>query len=57
MRHYEQVVILQSTLSDEETENQIQAIQNTITNNGGEIVFLHKMGHIFLVRRNKKLGT
>lgn len=44
MRHYEQVVILQSTLSDEETENQIQAIQNTITDNGGEIVFLHKMG-------------
>jgi len=44
MRHYEQVVILQSTLSDQEIENQIQNIQNTIIENGGEIVFFHKIG-------------
>ena len=44
MRQYEQVVILQSTLSDEEIENQIQAIKNTITDNDGEIILFLKMG-------------
>jgi len=44
MRHYENLVIVKPTLTEEETKSQIAAIEEVITANGGEIRMRNDMG-------------
>ncbi len=44
MRHYENLVIVKPTLTEEETKSQIAAIEDVITSNGGEIKICNDMG-------------
>jgi small subunit ribosomal protein S6 len=44
MRHYENLVIVKPTLTEEEIQNSIAAIEDVITSNGGEIVARDSMG-------------
>ncbi|HHH72916.1 MAG TPA: 30S ribosomal protein S6 [Sulfuricurvum sp.] len=44
MRHYENLVIVKPTLTEEEIKNSIAAIEAVITDNGGEIVARDEMG-------------
>ena len=44
MRHYENLVIIKPTLTDEETKAQLAAIDATIVENGGTIVARDEMG-------------
>ncbi|MEA1920735.1 MAG: 30S ribosomal protein S6 [Campylobacterota bacterium] len=44
MRHYENLVIVKPTLTEEETKSQIAAIEEVITANGGEIKICNDMG-------------
>lgn len=44
MRHYENLVIVKPTLTEEEINNSIAAIEEVITSNGGEIIARDKMG-------------
>jgi len=44
MRHYENLVIVKPTLTEEEIQNSIAAIEEVITSNGGEIVARDSMG-------------
>ena len=44
MRHYENLVIVKPTLTEEETKSQIAAIEDIITTNGGEIKICNDMG-------------
>jgi len=44
MRHYENLVIVKPTLTEEEIKNSIAAIEEVITSNGGEIVARDTMG-------------
>ncbi len=44
MRHYENLVIVKPTLTEEETKSQIAAIEEVITTNGGEIKICNDMG-------------
>ena len=44
MRHYENLVIVKPTLTEEEIKNSIAAIEEVITSNGGEIVARDSMG-------------
>jgi small subunit ribosomal protein S6 len=44
MRHYENLVIVKPTLTAEEIQNSIAAIEEVITSNGGEIATTHAMG-------------
>jgi small subunit ribosomal protein S6 len=44
MRHYENLVIVKPTLTEEEIKNSIAAIEEVITSNGGEIVARDEMG-------------
>ncbi len=44
MRHYENLVIVKPTLTAEEIENEIKAIEEVITSNGGEIAATDAMG-------------
>jgi len=44
MRHYENLVIVKPTLTEEEIKNSIAAIEEVITSNGGEIVARDNMG-------------
>ena len=44
MRHYENLVIVKPTLTAEEIQNSIAAIEEVITSNGGEIVARDAMG-------------
>ncbi|MHC3993862.1 30S ribosomal protein S6 [Thiomicrolovo sp. ZZH C-3] len=44
MRHYENLVIVKPTLTEEEIKNSIAAIEAVITENGGEIVARDEMG-------------
>ncbi len=44
MNHYETLVILKPTLTEEETANQIDAVKESITEQGGEIVAVNNMG-------------
>jgi small subunit ribosomal protein S6 len=44
MRHYENLVIVKPTLTDEEIKAQLAAIDDIITTNGGEIVARDMMG-------------
>ena len=44
MRHYENLVIVKPTLTEEEINSQIAAIDEIITTNGGEIVARDHMG-------------
>lgn len=44
MRHYENLVIVKPTLTEEETKSQIAAIEDVITANGGEIRMRNDMG-------------
>lgn len=44
MRHYENLVIVKPTLTEEEIKSQLAAIDEVITANGGEIVARDEMG-------------
>ena len=44
MRHYENLVIVKPTLTEEEIKAQIAAIDEVITSNGGEIAARDEMG-------------
>ncbi len=44
MRHYENLVIVKPTLTAEEIQNSIAAIEEVITSNGGEIAARDAMG-------------
>lgn len=44
MRHYENLVIVKPTLTQEEIDNTISAIEDVLTSNGAEIVARDKMG-------------
>ena len=44
MRHYENLVIVKPTLTEEETKSQLAEIENVITTNGGEIKICNDMG-------------
>ena len=44
MRNYENLVIVKPTLTAEEIQNSIQAIEEVITSNGGEIATTNSMG-------------
>lgn len=44
MRHYENLVIVKPTLTQEEIENTIAAIEDVLTSNGAEIAARDKMG-------------
>lgn len=44
MRHYENLVIVKPTLTEEEIKNSIDAIEAIITSNGGEIVARNAVG-------------
>jgi small subunit ribosomal protein S6 len=44
MRHYENLVIVKPTLTEEEIKNSIAAIEAVITENGGEIAARDEMG-------------
>ncbi len=43
-KHYESVVIFNAALEDEQIENNISRIQDTIKNNGGKVVELDRWG-------------
>jgi small subunit ribosomal protein S6 len=44
MRHYENLVVVKPTLTEEEIKNQLAAIDEIITKNGGEIIARDEMG-------------
>jgi small subunit ribosomal protein S6 len=44
MRHYENLVIVKPTLTEEEIKSQLAAIEDVITSNGGEIRVRNDMG-------------
>jgi small subunit ribosomal protein S6 len=44
MRHYENLVIVKPTLTEEEIKAQLAAIDEIITSNGGEIIARDEMG-------------
>jgi small subunit ribosomal protein S6 len=44
MRHYENLVIVKPTLTEEEIKNTIAIIEEVITSNGGEIIGRDAMG-------------
>ncbi len=44
MRHYENLVIVKPTLTQEELEQELKAVEEVITSNGGEIAATDKMG-------------
>jgi len=44
MRHYENLVIVKPTLTEEETKNSIAAIEEVLTSNGAEIIARDIMG-------------
>lgn len=44
MRHYENLVIVKPTLTEEEIKNTIASIEDIITSNGGEIIARDAMG-------------
>lgn len=44
MRHYENLVIVKPTLTEEEIKNTIALVEEVITTNGGEIVARDAMG-------------
>jgi len=44
MRHYENLVIVKPTLTEEEIKSQIAAVDEIITTNGGEIIARDEMG-------------
>ncbi|HEX5623907.1 MAG TPA: 30S ribosomal protein S6 [Sulfuricurvum sp.] len=44
MRHYENLVIVKPTLTEEEIKNTISIVEDIITTNGGEIVARDAMG-------------
>ncbi|HFU74098.1 MAG TPA: 30S ribosomal protein S6 [Helicobacteraceae bacterium] len=44
MRHYENLVVIKPTLTEEEIQNTIATVESIITDNGGEIVVRNDMG-------------
>lgn len=44
MRHYENLVVIKPTLTEEEIQNTIATVESIITENGGEIVLRNDMG-------------
>ncbi|WP_457641951.1 30S ribosomal protein S6 [Persephonella sp.] len=44
MRYYELVFVLKPTLTEEEMASKVEAVQNIITSNGGEIYNFEKWG-------------
>ncbi len=44
MRHYENLVIVKPTLTEEEIKSQLASIDELITSNGGEIIARNEMG-------------
>jgi small subunit ribosomal protein S6 len=57
MKHYETLFVLKPTLTDEEIAKNIEAVQNVITSNGGEIAATDKLGTrdlAYEVQKNKR---
>ena len=44
MRHYENLVIIKPTLTAEEIEQEVKAVEEVITSNGGEVAACDAMG-------------
>ena len=44
MRHYENLVIVKPTLTEEEIKNTIASVEEVLTSNGGEIIARDAMG-------------
>jgi len=45
MKHYENLVVIKATLTDEEIKAQVESIKENIIKNGGEIVTVNEMGN------------
>jgi small subunit ribosomal protein S6 len=54
MKHYEQIFILKPTLTAEETTSRLEAIKDSITKNGGEILGFQDAGLRKLAYKVKK---
>ncbi len=57
LKHYETMFILKPTLTEEETQTQIEAVKATIEKNGGEIVAVDDMGTrqlAYEIEKNKR---
>ncbi len=57
MKHYETLFVLKPTLTEEEIAKNIEAIQNVISTNGGEIAATDKLGMrnlAYEVQKNKR---
>ncbi|PMP78031.1 MAG: 30S ribosomal protein S6 [Sulfurihydrogenibium sp.] len=57
MRHYELVFVLKPTLSDEELNARVEAIQNLIKDNQGEIYNVEKWGRKTLAYPIQKFNS
>ncbi|MGC8868143.1 MAG: 30S ribosomal protein S6 [Sulfurihydrogenibium sp.] len=57
MRHYELVFVLKPTLSDEELNARVEAIQNLIKDNQGEIYNVEKWGRKNLAHPIQKFNS
>ena len=57
IRHYETMFIVKPTLTEEETQAQIELVKSTIEKNGGEIVATEDMGSrklAYEIQKNKR---
>ena len=57
IRHYETMFIVKPTLTEEETQAQIELVKSTIEKNGGEIVATDDMGSrklAYEIKKNKR---
>jgi len=57
IRHYETMFIVKPTLTEEETQSQIETVKANITKNGGEIVTTEDMGSrelAYEIKKNKR---
>ncbi|RUM57887.1 MAG: 30S ribosomal protein S6 [Nautilia sp.] len=57
IKHYEVLFVLRPTLTEEEIAKQIETINGVITNNGGEIVAVDKVGMrdlAYEIQKNKR---
>lgn len=57
IRHYETMFIVKPTLTEEETQAQIETVKANITKNGGEIVATEDMGSrelAYEINKNKR---
>lgn len=57
LKHYETMFIIKPTLTDEETQAQIELVKSNIEKNGGEIVSVDDMGTrplAYEIKKNKR---